>query len=566
MPIVRANKPIQLLRIDEVSDWDEVKTLAGDFLLPHDLDGLKQLLDGFVRSVYIEHDYVDADYRDTYSHFYSKKFAHYPDRAIRLLFFSDPIAADDWSEPAKFSNAFIGYSVIKPNRVVSIGRTMIDPRRANVPPGFVIATKFVANLLGAELAVEGFPYMGQDTDVTICAHSALWSCLRYFLQRYPEYPEIHPYEITQLTIDFSRGRLVPSRGLTMEQVTEILTRYGFHPRFYDKPDLNHQVDFERLLYTYIESGIPVIVSLKLVDGSGHAIAGIGHSSDFTRPPPLGIRWSHEYFSGLIVNDDNLPPYRLVPKKFGISTNAGTDYIFGDIKGFIVPLYEKIHLAAEDAFSMVETILSDDQIGLSTLRSPGLPPGDLVIRLFLTSSRSWKRNRRGSQMPNDLGLLYSAMPMPKFIWVAELSTRALYPKGKVLGEIVIDATASFLDDFAFLSIHYPYLLILNDRDSLSGSLASRISPIDLSEHSAYRLCSTRITSRRSNVTEKKASENKLMTLALDLAEGSRKADILDSEEFVLRLKQSLDDKLRPKAKANEIARRKSWEMASRHFIS
>jgi len=77
----------------------------------------------------------------------------------------------------------------------------------------------------------------------------------------------------------------------------------------------------------------------------------------------------------------------VPKKFRISTNAGTDYIFGDINGFIVPLYEKIYLAAEDAFSMVETILSDEQIGLSTLRSPGLPPGDLVIRLLLTSSRS-----------------------------------------------------------------------------------------------------------------------------------------------------------------------------------
>jgi len=73
----------------------------------------------------------------------------------------------------------------------------------------------------------------------------------------------------------------------MEQVTEILTRYGFHPRFYDKPDLNRQVDFERLLHTYIEAGIPVIVSLKLVDGSGHAIAGIGHSSDFTRPASPG---------------------------------------------------------------------------------------------------------------------------------------------------------------------------------------------------------------------------------------------------------------------------------------
>jgi len=58
----------------------------------------------------------------------------------------------------------------------------------------------------------------------------------------------------------------------------------------------------------------------------------------------------------------------------------------------------------------------------------------------------------------------------------------------------------------------------------------------------------------------------MTLAIDLVKGSRKADILDSEESVLRLKQSLDDKHRPKARANEIARCKSWEMASRRFIS
>ncbi len=491
MPVVRDNKPIQLVRIDDASDWEHVKTLTGDFLLLQDLKGLKQLLDGFVRSVYIEHDYVDADYRDTYSHFYSKKFARYPDRTIRLVFFSDAIAAEDWSEPAKFSNAFIGYSIIKPTRVVSLGRTVIDPRRANVPPCFVIVTKFVANLLGAELEVEGFPYMGQDTDVTVCAHSALWSCLRHFSQRYSEYPKIHPYEITQLTTDFSGGRLIPSRGLTMEQITEILSRYGFHPRYYNGAAFSCRSDFRRLLYTYIESGIPIIVGLVLPNEVGHAVAGVGHSSDFKVTLSPGIRWSYEYFNGLIVNDDNLPPYRFVPANSWIDTNAGTKYTLDNVDGFVVPLYEKIYLAAEDALSIVEAIVSDGQIGLSALQPPGLPPDDFVIRLFLTSSRSWKRNRRSSQMPNDLGLLYSAMPMPKFIWVAELSTRTLYPDGRVLGEIVIDATASFLDSFAFLSIHYPDVLILNDRHSISGSLANRISSIDLNEHSAYGLYSNNL---------------------------------------------------------------------------
>lgn len=135
---------------------------------------------------------------------------------------------------------------------------------------------------------------------------------------------------------------------------------------------------------------------------------------------------------------------------------------------------------------IEEIVSDKRVGLSRLRPPGLPPDDSLIRLFLTSSRSWKRNCRGSRIPGGLGLLYSAMPMPRFIWVAELSTRALYPDGWVLGEILIDATASSRDDFAFLSIHYPGILILNNRHSLSESLASRTSVLNISPHSTYRL--------------------------------------------------------------------------------
>ncbi len=77
-------------------------------------------------------------------------------------------------------------------------------------------------------------------------------------------------------------------------------------------------------------------------------------------------------------------------------------------------------------------------------------------------------------------------MPKFIWVAGLSTRALYPDGRVLGEILIDVTASFRDNFTFLSIHYPGILILNDRHSLSESLASRTSVMSISPHNAYGL--------------------------------------------------------------------------------
>ena len=59
-------------------------------------------------------------------------------------------------------------------------------------------------------------------------------------------------------------------------------------------------------------------------------------------------------------------------------------------------------------------------------------------------------------------------MPKFIWVCEISTIELYKENKIIGEIIFDATANALDRFAFLSIHYPDFLLINNRDYLEDT--------------------------------------------------------------------------------------------------
>jgi len=68
-------------------------------------------------------------------------------------------------------------------------------------------------------------------------------------------------------------------------------------------------------------------------------------------------------------------------------------------------------------------------------------------------------------PKQLGQIYAYAPMPKFIWVAELSTRVLYPKGEIVGEVIWDATANQHDPSSFLFIHYPDRIIINDRNTL-----------------------------------------------------------------------------------------------------
>jgi hypothetical protein len=71
------------------------------------------------------------------------------------------------------------------------------------------------------------------------------------------------------------------------------------------------------------------------------------------------------------------------------------------------------------------------------------------------------------LPFGMSKVYSELSMPKFIWVCEISTPALYAQCQVAGELIFDATANQLDRFAFLVIHYPDFLLLNDRNFLTN---------------------------------------------------------------------------------------------------
>ena len=303
---------------------------------------------------------------------------------------------------------------------------------------------------------------------------------RYFSQRYNRYAEKWPYEVTQLTGDVSTGRLVPSKGLTAHQITEMFSNFGFSPEIYMRGQ--HQDLFDQLLYSYVESGLPVVVGLP-----GHAITIIGHQSVFSPSTHTVSKTSFDYLTGLIANDDNYMPYHAVrrdgPKPAGYFSN----YKMGDINLFIVPLYEKIHLSAEHVFKLSDAILAGQLSGENAL-SKILKYDDIVTRIFLTSSKSFKKVCRQKLLPFNLSDVYCALRMPKFIWICEISTTELFMQGKVAGEIIFDATANPHDRFAFLAIHYPDLLLLNDRDALTDDpkrfTIDRIDTSDIQSYNCY----------------------------------------------------------------------------------
>jgi hypothetical protein len=176
-------------------------------------------------------------------------------------------------------------------------------------------------------------------------------------QSYRRYAERWPYEVTQLTKDVSKGRLVPSKGLTAFQVTEMFSNFGFSPEIYMR--MHNGELFEKLLYMYVESGLPVVAALS---EHSHAITIIGHISDFSMKPLSTPVSSDVYLKGLIANDDNFMPYQAIRKSDPIAaTGYWSRFKVEEFDTFIVPLYEKVHLSAEHVVVLSKEISSKEDV-------------------------------------------------------------------------------------------------------------------------------------------------------------------------------------------------------------
>lgn len=213
---------------------------------------------------------------------------------------------------------------------------------------------------------------------------------------------------------------------------------------------------------------------------------LGHLSDFSIEPISTPASSDVFLKGLIANDDNFLPYQAIRKNDPMpSTGYWSRFKVEEIDTFIVPLYEKIHLSAEHVIELATAILTDSVLGINKL-SKRLKYEQVVTRTFLTSSKSFKKMRRGDSLPFGIAGVYCEMAMPKFIWVCEISTPDLFKDGMIAGEILFDATANHRDIMAFLSIHYPDFLLLNDRDFLTNDPKRfSVHAVDTDEIIPYR---------------------------------------------------------------------------------
>jgi len=406
---------------------------------------LQKDISNAVKSVLIEDDYIDKDYRSTYYNFYAKKALNYNPNCSRLHFFDETVSFDEEKltlscsdNDERLDDHYFGYMILRPTGIATIGRSVLSPDIRNGARGGIILANHKVHLLGYTLFIEGFPSMDQHIDISVCAHVACWCILRHYSERYSTHSEFHVHDITLMAHQFNPGGLIPSKGLEISHAERVFQEAGTYPVYIAREDRKADAEdasFYRQLYAYIESGFPLFSAIHT---RSHAIAVIGSKLNaVAKLSDPGPAYGWDQIESLVVVDDNHLPYLSIPIK---DDTPKYKYCAKDIDSFIVALPEKVFYPADAVDRLAPTLYMFSPI----IELP--PKNSTIVRYFITTGSGFRRfvRQRASEFDGDLLKICMTLPFAQFLWIIEYSTDNEWAKGQISARAVVDATASLRD--------------------------------------------------------------------------------------------------------------------------
>ena len=392
--------------------------------------------------VVIETPYIDKVYRNAFYNYFSSKL-YLPSRDCMRLSFIETDSLSDKLNNENFERIRTGYKgfvILRPLSHAVIGRNVISKEALDTDQAqlAICRSSIPSSCLGIKTEAYGFPHSSQDGEMMTCAETTIWSIMEYFGNKYPEYTPIPPSEILEILKPTAYERQLPSNGLTFDQIASVFNHRGFGCKVYNNAD---NPMFKEIMACYVESGIPVAVCLESeVDQEGHAVVAVGHKvvdrTDIASSNKVEIEGKSYYIWNNLVdefvfNDDNLVPYTVAP--FNEPTKGYTGSMSWPnvkISNIIVPLNAKIYLDAEKAIGAANYIVAC----YMDVRDQS------VIRTFLASSRSYRQYLMDNDdISAEAKDIYVKIPMPKFVWICEISDLVACERSKVNGIVIIDAT-------------------------------------------------------------------------------------------------------------------------------
>lgn len=447
------------------------------------------------RTVITETRYVDLDYRSEHHAYYGRGHREVPAHAHRLHFFARELPAVTDLTTLPHDHGYIGYVSVRPVDVGPVSRAMLPPPPD--APGVRCAVNETVGFFGQSLKVTGVPFGQQDAGLGACAHVAAWVC-HYTAALRGEVARVPRGDFALLSDpSLSPARPLPSNGLTVQQLSDLLRRFSLPPIFYvlgqlpsprlpwqapdpvapgpDAPGGTWDTRVFAVLCRYLNGGFPVLIGT-----SDHAFVVIGWSRDPNDPKRILF----------VRHDDQQGPYLPVHNPLDDVMAQMDDEIhhYGPWRTLQVPVPPKIWLAPENAERKAGQLLHalsgplaaaiKKHIGGDVEILPDLvAAGRLALRTYPALSETFKQRLQGLGLDPAHVRGYRLARLPRYVWVVEVVDRQLRDQGKpcVLGEAVVDATSSDISPDVVAYRLHGALIIQTTRRKPRGPVLGSNSP-------------------------------------------------------------------------------------------
>ena len=450
---------------------------------PNVANSLLQLLDSLdtpAKTAIVEGYYIDVDYSASYYDQRGRSFT--PDKrgTTRVHFFSQDLPSDalnnaDTEVVKTMQESYLGFTVLRPETPITLGRTFIvcPSEISGLPVRFPTRGTTKVDLAGIPLEVESCPFMSQDAKIMACATASLWMSTSNLVDKVNSVPSYSTAQITSLAMSVERpfGPAVGRRGLSLEEMEQALFRMGYHPRCHEFPNADRVIE---ICHLFSDSGIPPVLGIDIIGGTGHAVTVVGYTlSKPPSPDPSApdMFSAHQFVPYLVIHDDQRGMYLLAevkevkiaddPRTALLKIHAPDGVHEALCTGILIPFPGRVMLDALE-------VLTQAEIWIPLGKNSGaIEDHEVVYRKLLVRSNAYKqtllKHRRSSNepqgYPDELVDFARALPMPRYIWLIEVSYMDEWDPADrlsppVVAEFVLDSTLTESRRPDFLLGHYP----------------------------------------------------------------------------------------------------------------
>ncbi|WP_455757065.1 hypothetical protein [Sulfurimonas sp.] len=374
---------------------------------------------------FVVEDYIENEWRDSHNLYYSRSSYKCENTVKRVHFVIDKI--NDFKKIME--DNYLGYINLRPIPPLSAVLSRIRFKcsgdafdLAGAKSFYCLSVYSTVNFPHLSIKYHSFPLYSQDSMVAVCAHADLLMVSKYMYKKF----NFNNYTLKDIvnndnTVANSFGRRIPSEGLNIHQIVDLLRRNNYNPiaplfrkGMYDEIDIIDYLD------SFIESALPVIAAFN-----GHVMVFIGH-----------VHTDEKYY---IIADDST---HHLTNSFGTRkahvetvSEAKLKDVFSKTEVYLItPSFDRLYLH----FPYLNLILKETKKLLIDKVFESNENIKLITREVLVESATIK------QFLNTCGdNSFESVEMPHYVWYIEFYLDSKELKNLVF-YMLIDASAHKLD--------------------------------------------------------------------------------------------------------------------------